>query len=306
MASGAVARVFDGEMAVVTLSSGSLASVKKRERLEVLAERPQLPRLPALRVGYPAASRSNLLFACERVALLPRLPAGAYRTEARSDRWSRLTRDPRVQLPTPWPDTLVVRFFDDGDDEEIALERGELDVAVFWPGELSRHMREQSRWAEPLYGTRARGLVVAAEPWSAKRGNTTRDSITVAPDAATLERFNRDLFRGDLERWSDPAAPTRPFGSTRFEVDLACPGWREMQRLLDSSSAPTTARRARLSYVDAPVATLDSLRARAGVTPLFLLRCPVVCTPELRSYVRALGTGALVDALDCQPVAREP
>jgi len=301
MASGSVAHVLDGELAVVTLSSGSLTSVKKPERLQVLAERLRLPPLPKLRIGYPAASRTNLLFSCPRVAFLPPLPAGAYRAEERRDRSSRLIRDPAVQLLAPWPETLLVRFFDDGDDEEIALERGELDVAMFWPGELSRHMRDQSRWAEAPYGTRARGLVVAVG-----LGNATRDSIALAPDAATLERFNRVLFRGDLEPWRDPAAAARPFVPIRFEVDLACPGWREMQRLLDSASAPTSARRARLSYLDAPIATLDSLRARPGVTPLFLLRCPVVCGPELRSYVSALGAGALVDALDCTPVAREP
>jgi len=300
MASGSVSRVVDGELAVVTLDSGSLASVKKLDRLVVLGEKTQVAALPLLRVGYPAAARNNLLFACSRVAFVPPLPMGAYRTDVRDERSSLMLRSAAVPEAASWPESLLVRFFDDSSDEEIAIERGELDVAVFWPGELSRHMREQSRWSELLYGTWPRGFVGAFALGS------SAGSPEVVPDPAVLNQLDHDLFRGDLEVIGARPGGSRPYGPIRFEVDLACPGRREMQRLLDSFSTPTTARRARLAYVGAPLAAVDSLRAATRVTPLLRLRCPVVCAPGVRGYVTALGPASWVEALDCRPVAHEP
>jgi hypothetical protein len=292
LAAGTATRVL-GELAVVEISAGSIAKVHKLDRLEVSAQRANLASRARLRLGYPAATRSTLWFACERVDFLPPLPTGAYRLGASSERERRAVRDPSVLVGAPWPDTLVAHFFDDADDEEIALERGDLDVAVFWPGELSRHMREQSRWQGHLWATRSRGIVVA-------RGLAASSTESaVAPDSAALDHFNRELFRGDLARWQSPASSARPFGPIRFEVDLTSPGWREMQRLLDTFAPPTTTRHARLSVLDQPVASLDSLEA-TGLTPLFLFRCPVVSSAELRPYLTALGPGALVDALDCR------
>src|SRR4029077_8015933 len=62
----------------------------------------------------------------------------------------------------PAPDTLLVRLYGESADEEIALERGELDVAVFWPGELSTRMREDPRWGGALLGLRAHGVIAVA------------------------------------------------------------------------------------------------------------------------------------------------
>ena len=300
LGSGLVTRVVEHELAIVELRSGSLAPAKQLTRVEILAERSASRPLARLRVGYPGAGRSNLLFACERVGFVPPLAGRAYRAIATSERGERWSRDPSVALPGPWPDTLTAQFFDDANDEEIALERGDVDVAIFWPGELSRQMREQSRWEGHLFGVRSRGVVAAL----GLRG-TSSNSVAVAPDSAALERFNRELFRDDLLRWSSPGTRARPFGPIRFEVDLASPGWREMQRLLDGL-APATARHARLDVRNEPVAALDSLAASGTMTPLFLLRCPVVCAPELRPVIDALGADALVDALDCRMRRRTP
>lgn len=285
LASGAVTTTLHGELAEVLIQAGSLAKVKPKDldRIEVLAERSQPASRAMLRVGYPSAARSNLLFACERVGL--QLPAGAYRAADSTARSARWVRDPAVELAAPWPDTLVARFFDDADDEEIALERGEIDVAVFWPGELSRHMREQSRWQGHLDGTRSWGFLAAA----ALPGDTS----AIHPDTTALGRLNRELFRGDLTLTNGGGA-----AQVRYEVDLASPGWREMQRLLDRL-APATARRIRLAYVDRPVSS------PSGV-PLFLLRCPVVSSPELRPYLTSLDPDALVNALECRIRERKP
>jgi hypothetical protein len=162
MASGTLERSYDRELAVVRLSSGSLERVRKRERLLVQAERPRLQPLSRLRVGVPATGRSNSLFHCRRVSFRSPLPDSAYRSESQRDGSLLLVRGPGVALQTPWPDTLLIRFFDDAADQEIALERGELDAAVWWPGELSRHMRAQSRWQSHFSG--AKGLPVLSTP----------------------------------------------------------------------------------------------------------------------------------------------
>jgi hypothetical protein len=157
VASGSLARVLDRHVAVVELSSGSLTREKRLDRLQVLRDRPPPTPPPRLRVGYPAAARAHPQLACEQVAFRPALPVGAYRLESRSDRGERLVRDPAIPVEGPWPDTLVIRFFEEAADQEIALELAELDVAIFWPGEPSRHLREQPRWGIALFGTRAGG-----------------------------------------------------------------------------------------------------------------------------------------------------
>ncbi len=298
LALGTVTRVLDRELAVVEITQGTLAKAKKLERLQVLAERFTAPAWPRLRVGYPAAARANLLFRCIETGFAP--PAGVYGAVTHDARGARWIRDRAAALGAAWPDTLTARGFDDAADEEIALERGEIDAALFWPGELSRHMREQSRWDGHPVGTRSRGWVAAIGLEAAGR-----ETPAVLPDSAALARFDRDLFRGDLERFTSPALRARPTGPVRFEVDPRSPGWREMQRLLDDL-APPTARHARWVVVDAPIAAADSLAAAGTLTPLFQLRCPVVCAPELRAALAALGVDALVDALECRIEEHRP
>jgi len=157
VASGEVERRVDAGMAVVRITSGSLAGVKHLDRLRVVVEPPKPPR--RLRVGFPSEQRPDPLSPCGRLRLEPPLAPGSYRVDnvEGADRGYRITTEPGVDLGIPWPETLVVRIFDDAADQEIALERGEIDLAVFRPGELSAHMRDHPRWKDPLTGVSARG-----------------------------------------------------------------------------------------------------------------------------------------------------
>jgi hypothetical protein len=370
IATGEVTGVPERELALATLTSGSLKGAKKLESLQVLAQRPPLRAVPVLRVGYPAGDRLNLLFACDPMRLLPRAPGNAYRTEALSERSYRLVRDSTALMTlgrlrgagAAWPDTLLIRLFDEAADEEIALERGELDAAVFWPGELSAHIREQPRWRDHLSGMRAQGVLAAIQLTTNKREN----GVLPILDGATLDSLNEELFRGDLVRWEKAADWPAESGSrrnarsgdpSRIEVDPACPGREVLERVFNRSAGLRAHQdrppAARVFYLDAPIRQLDSLALgvtgyiRRGVFPselraradsleagirrlgiasdpsasdglrrelrdslhvelLFAIRCPVVCAPALRPYVNALGADALVNALECRVIRREP
>ena len=285
LATGLVNSTLNGELAVVLVISGSMAKVRKLAKVEVWFERSQMPPRPVLRVGYPATSRANLLFACDNLDLAFALPSGAYRAGPTTVRSSTWIRDPALPLSRPWPDTLIARFFEDATDEEIALERGELDVAIFWPGELSRHMREQSRWQTHSFGMYEWGFL-GAEADSSPGDPATDPALTA---------LNRELFADDLRYVIQTKAP---LGPVRYEVDLACPGWRQMQRLLDRY-ASTTTRRVRLAFVERD-STSGNGAEPDGIVPLFILRCPMVCREELEPYLDALDRSTLVNALKCQ------
>src|SRR6185436_8262628 len=99
-----------------------------------------LVRVATLRVGLPSPRRSNLLFTCDAALAVPRIGSATYARDtldATGRRWLRVPAPSPESVGTRAPDTLSVRAFEDATDEEIALERGELDAAVFWPGELS-------------------------------------------------------------------------------------------------------------------------------------------------------------------------
>jgi hypothetical protein len=326
VATGEVARVVDGELVVARLTSGSLARIKDPKRLRVLAEPARGPRL--LRVGYPSRVRSTLFFACDQLILTPPFPPGAYRVEA-GDHLVRLIPTPGEQSRAPWPETLLVRQFDEAADEEIALERGEVEAAVFWPGELSTHMREQPRWKDFLSSARRRGCVAAL--WMGPPSDSA--NAEGLPGGSLLTSLNQELFRGDLdELWhgresaSDtPPRITAPHG-VRFEVDPACPGWPVLERFLARAQGPPPAPddRAvvRLVYLDSPLGPPDSIATaaaqygRSGPSPpqprtqraelVFAFDCPVLFDSRLRPYVRALGAKALVELFDCVPTGRRP
>jgi len=331
IASGEISRVFDREMAIATLSTGSLERAKKLERLRILAERHRPGALPMLRVGYPSRSRVSLLFECDSLFLRAPGPVGMYRAEGLNPRSTRLFRETAPSIDAPWPDTLLVRQFDEAADEEIALERGELDAAVFWPGEMSSHLREQPRWRDFLSGTLRHGVVAAT--WSAS--GTARDSSHSLPLSvdSLLASLNREIFRGDLAPWREfaarsgrPLPPSTPaeWNVARFEVDPAVPGRQLLERFLNrgrkSQAARDTAAVVRLLYLDLPVErTLDSPGSFAPGTsadsrdlpgpapiwpartaPLFAIRCPVVAASQLLPYLAALGPDFLVGMLDCR------
>ena len=151
VATAVVERSVDGAMVVARVTSGSLAGVKHLDRVRILVEPPDRPRL--LRIGFPSANRAHLVFGYDSVTVAT--PRGyVLEGEAPSLRMIRSLDSPDVER---WPDTLLVRTFDDPTDREIALERGELDVALFGPGEISSRMRE---FQHDVGGALAQGRMV--------------------------------------------------------------------------------------------------------------------------------------------------
>lgn len=312
VATGVVTGAYGADLAAVRLTSGSLGGVKSLERLRVQTRHPLFTAPSVLHVGLPGPNRANLLFGCPNMTIVGPAAMGTVAADRPSDRVYRLVRDPRLSTHVPlWPDTLLVRLFDEPTDEEIALERGELDVAVFWPGELSPHIREQSRWRGFLSGTRTEGMVAAIQlDPSSPGGGSLSEGI---PDK--LVALNDGIFRGDLAPYEEPPGGARPATgvsrseATRFEVDHACPGWEVMERYLNrdtSTGAPGSGtERIRVTYLDAPGVAWSSLRDSLHVVPLFAVRCPVVSAPELRPYIRSIGADALVNMLVCRPTHRE-
>lgn len=144
VATAEVERTVDGGMVVARITSGSLAGVKQLDRLRIIAEPPERPRL--IRLGCPSVARSRVLVAGDTLTIAT--PDGDVREgEPPSFRLVRNPDDPALEH---WPDTLLVRTLDDPTDMEIALERGELDIAMFHFGGLSSRMRENPRWKERL------------------------------------------------------------------------------------------------------------------------------------------------------------
>lgn len=299
VASGMVMHIEHGEIAQVTLTSGSVGGERELARTTVVAERSPLPAPSLLRIGLPSAARGTAFFACGHVGVEPQWPAGAYRVDAPSERLARFIRYPAIATDKPWPDTLLVRFYDESTDEEIAVERGELNVALFWPGELSGHMRASPRWRDPLMGVRSRGSVALV--WT--------DSSAIHPGAlqnekaSTFAALNRDLFGGDLllsPIWPDSMVPTSDH--PRFQVDPRCPGRAELQRYLDRHLEAPTKDVVRLQY-HVLFRFGPGTFGFEGVNgmPLYAIRCPIVCAPELRSYLGALGVNQLADLIACTP-----
>lgn len=298
IATGEVERLVDGAMAVARITSGSLDGARHLDRVRVVAEPPRGPRL--LRVGYPSGKRTHLLFACESVAIAPPL---AYRLDGEGAPY-RLIRNGDDLRHARWPDTLIVRTFDDAGDQEIAVERGELDVAVFWPGELSPHMREHPRGKDRLAWPLERALVGEIPEWSSTETRCT----TALRAAAAFRALGLSLLRGDLDVSPDGVAscsdtiPPSP-AVVRYDVDPSCPGYAMLERFLNrdapkdrgASITPVV----RVSCLDPRLFSIDdAVKATA--------RCQVVCAPQLLPYVRDLGHGVFVTLFNCVAPEREP
>jgi hypothetical protein len=248
-----------------------------------------------LRVGLPGRGRTNLLFACGVPGLAPRLGPTSYAADTSGAGGHRLVRTPEPGDAPIAPDTLLVRLFADAADEEIALERGEVDVAVFWPGELSARMRGDARWRDAARGMRARGALVVV----------SAATDTMLAPVSDLSEVNREVFGGDLVPWSTlepmPSAPV-PGTAARWSVDAALPGARVLERVLARSAAGAGARGVKLTYLDVPVAANDSVQSawrKPGVTPAFAIGCPVLAAPSSRGLVAGIGADAFANLVTC-------
>ena len=322
VAVGSVVKIYEPGLVLVRMTSGSLQRAKKLEKLRILASRTSAPTPSRLRLGYPSRSRSNLLFGCEDASIAPP-EAEPYLMERLNEHSDQFLRQPRGSSSL-WPDTLAVQFFDESADEEIALERGDLDVAIFWPGELSARAREPSSNKGFLRGSRSRGVVCAV---ILKPHAETGDVLV---NRTALGSLNLDLFRGDLV--DAPGADTARSGESSYavpiEVNRGCPGWRALERAFNRTPRPLRSSDAggtiHVFYVDLPAGSPDSLspleaaesrrawtgRADAGgdapVSALFAIRCPVLFDSAFRRYVERVGPEALVDLMRCTPRAKRP
>ncbi len=292
---GRVERLYEPRLALVRVTSGSLAGETRLEDLRIEGQ-PASPIGPtALRVGLPARERRNLLFTCDAPLVLDTFANEHFRIDtlrAGVLRMRRLIESPCIPVA---PDTIDITFFAEATDAEIALERGDLDVAVFWPGELSARMRG----GEHVFAARrSRGLLAAVI--------VGRD--TAWADVSRLDVLDRQLFAGDLEGWNAFPPPEQGTDEklvkpARFRVDPLLPGARGFERVLARLPLGPVSHVAELRYLDEPVpaaaqgTTADWMRRR--VQPLFAVECRVVCSARAHALVAALGANAFADLIVC-------
>jgi hypothetical protein len=316
VASGEVSSAHDGQLVVVALTSGSLEKVKSLASVRIFAEPPTIRAPSLLRMGYPAPGRPSLLFACERVTPRPPREGSLYRVDVLSDRSYRFVRNPEAASEAPWPDTLLVRLFEVAADEEIALERGDLDVAVFWPGEPSPHIRSFTTWKGDPTGSLAGGVLVA------EHGPEIDDAAlrSHSPAARALRSMNEELFRGDLSACdssaqvaaADSLSPSDTTARVRFKLNHAIPGWQVLERFLNQGvpSKPGSVPTVRLLRVHGlpDAASPPSAAPREGTAGLcvFAIRCPILSDPRLRPYLDALDPDALMRLFTCFAVSGGP
>jgi len=285
LAEAVVDRRLDEGLARARLTGGSLARETRLDRLRVLAGPVPVSPLASLRVGLPGADRATLLFTCRAPRPRPEWGGAHGRADSLGPGLWRLVRTAPPAAGVP--ETLWVRLFADAADEEIALERGELDVAVFWPGELSSRMRADARWREAPRVPRARGVLAC----------TGARADSLAPDPAQLEALSREGFGGDLLPWpAEPVPGSSPPRLARVEPDPALPGAGALERLLARASGRGPALRLRLL----DVAAADSAWRAPDVRPVFLLGCPVLVSPALRdAWPGREGAADLARLLRC-------
>lgn len=313
IAAGEITRVLDGVLASVRLASGAVAADARFDRLEVVLETAPVRPVATLRVGLPAAGRRAIVPPCDVSRLDASALPRAYRSEALADGGARLVAADTSASASPWPDTLLVRRFADRADEEIALERGELDVAVFWPGEPSARLRDRASGFELLRGALARGALVAGRPASRPEA----DAALAARLEHALAQLNAELFGGDLQplrardgaQAAPGAAPPAAGGLLRYAVDDALPGARAMERFLNRSVGTARTSAVFVRHLDVPVASLDSLAAAGAfgeAAPVYVLRCPVLCGAARAADVRALGAERFANLLECVAARKRP
>ncbi len=298
VATGEVEAVYEDQL-VAAVVSGSFKKAKHLEQVQITA----LPFRPpsTIRIGYPAPGRACLLFNCAQLTPDTTFLGGAYKPESLAVSLFRFVRTSQPPVAAAWPDTLWIRLFGEATDEEIALERGDIDVAVFWPGEASTHIRDVMSWTGPPYGWR-NGLRVAA---TAQR---PLGSGLFADENRALDRLNKEIFDGDLvmlardsQRISDAPEPRG-----RFEVAEGIPGKEVMERTLRDAMGdrPTSRWDGTIRLELRPVVETELTPYRQGCW--IGLGCPAISSPGLRKYVARLDPNALANLLLCTPSQARP
>ncbi|MGH7681387.1 MAG: hypothetical protein ACRENN_05305 [Candidatus Eiseniibacteriota bacterium] len=315
IATGEVSAIYQSELIAAVLTSGSLSKAKQLDKVEITARPPEFHPPPLLRVGYPATGRKNLLFDCTRLEPDTTVLQGAYRPELLAKGSYRFVRDPSYSVAREWPDTLVVRLFDEVADEEIALERGDVDVAVFWPGEASTHIREAMGWKDQPFGLR-HGLYIAATV------PLREEPHLYDGEFEALKRMNQTLFHGDLLAAPHGVRLTTVLPpKSRFDVDPALPGRDILQAFLNAGSEvgsgqdPARIIRMHLEVrgisprpSGSPGASYDADDLGLGDGPAALMtpRLPVIPVPSLRTYIARIGADQLVGLFTCSRGSTKP
>jgi len=290
---GEITGVLDGHLAAMRVMRGAIDASRPLAEWHVVMAPAVLAAPRLLRIGLPSHARGNLLLACAQVSLDTAFASHGYRTERLSAHAFRAVRDSLARDGAPWPDTLLLRLHPDATDQAIALERGEIDVAVYWPGECPPRLRRHATWGDALVGLRSRGVLAAQPPPGIRAGALPGDD---APLRATIE----DVFAGDLQAIESPRLAPADTVAPRYLADPALPGHRDLQRLLDRHAVASRRSPWRLVVIDAPDETSDSLAPSGAPVPLARLGCTIVCAPEHRALVQALGPSVFADAIDCR------
>ncbi|MEQ1832382.1 MAG: hypothetical protein ABL977_04940 [Candidatus Eisenbacteria bacterium] len=284
LATGRIEPMHEPRLAAVRLESGSLDALADLSSLRVRGESARDVRMTRLRVGLPSATRHHPLIACDRAGLRTEFAHETY--EAHGDRLLRRLNGPTLPVA---PDTIDVTWFTDAADADIAIARGELDVAVFWPGELPARLRAPEHAANVLAGERAHG-VLAAEFAAA-------DTLPLPP--SDLAWLAHEAFAGDA-RVLDTATGTPV--AARYRVDPALPAAAMLERVLARVNRASAKRTVTLRWLD------DAAPAAAGVSrplvPVLVPVCRVVSAPGARASVRAIGASAFADLPECARVPR--
>jgi hypothetical protein len=320
-AAGVVAEIHEAGLITARITSGSLDREKKLREVRIRAEPASLPRLTTMRIGVPGRNRRCPLFVCP-----PQwLPYGwgapnGYRstTIAGTSPQAGFVRIDSIPLDGAWPDTIVLIPFEDAVDQGIAIDRGDVDLSIFYPGDPSPFVPTRRRdWKEVIYGTRPRGVLAAIRFEDGDAGASSVAGSGPTEDSA-LEALNRDLFSGDLVRLSTGPPRGRLLA---WGMPIAAPMNTALSKATPSMPAPSDM--TVLTYLEAAADRPDSLRVEGRecmrrvlpefadriargdpivVTPLFGIRFPLVAGPPVRRLVRALGPDHFAALLDCRPI----
>jgi len=293
LANVTVIRLVEPRLAAAHVDSGLVTIERGYDELGVIELAQPPVSVAMLKVGIPGRGRGGLLFNCASAGVESRLGPGTYSVTSLGRDSYRMVRADLVSIA---PDTVLARLFSDAADEEIALERGDIDVAVFWPGELSARMRADARWRDRQLGLRRRGFLACV----LAPGDSMGSSLP-------LLRMNDQLFAGDL--LAAPAILQDPPGTasrTYWAVDPALPGFRIMERTLNGAGNARAALTARLWYRDnltaglgGPGHLVTDFVGEAGGFDAFAIRCAVVASPAAGNIVHAIGPDAFANLMVC-------